>query len=118
MIHEIKAIIRASRLNRVMENLHRIPRLPGITVSRVHAYGRRRTDGGVAASADVEADFMKLEIVVPVSLSERVVDAIREAAHTGGAGDGMIFVIDVLGAVRIRNGARDVEALNTEPSPP
>lgn len=110
-MHEIKAIIRASRLSRVMDALHDIPALPGVTVSRVHAYGRRRSDAGVPVSADVEADFMKIEIVVPLSLSDRVVDSIRESAHTGGAGDGMIFITEVQGAVRIRNAARNIEAL-------
>ena len=110
-MHEIKAIIRSSRLNSVMEALHEIPSMSGVTVSRVHAYARRRSDVDGTAAPGLQADFMKLETVVPSSLVEHVVETIRGAPHTGGAGDGMIFVSAVQEAVRVRNGARNLEAL-------
>ena len=110
-MHEIKAIIRPSRLEDVMQALQAIPHVPGVTMSRVHAYARRQPHDADAVPRAGEADFIKLETVVPADLVDVVTEAIRAAAHTGRAGDGMIFVSDVRGAIRIRSGDRDVAAL-------
>lgn len=110
-MHEIKAVIRPSRLDAVMAALQAIPDLPGVTVSRVHAYGRAHPRDPNATPRGLEADFVKLETVIPADLTERVTEAIRVAAHTGGSGDGMIFVSAVQGAIRIRTGDRNVAAL-------
>jgi len=40
-----------------------------------------------------------------------VVEAIQKSANTGRIGDGKIFVLDVLQAVRIRTGETDADAL-------
>ena len=61
-MREVKAIIRPQRLEHVMAALHDIPGLPGVTVSRVHAYAG---SAGREAAAGTETDFTKLEIVVP-----------------------------------------------------
>lgn len=110
-MHEIKAIIRPSRLDDVMQALHAIPNVPGVTMSRVHAYARPQPHDADAVPRAAEADFIKLETVVPSDLIETVTEVIRAAAHTGRAGDGMIFVSAVQGAIRIRSGDRDREAL-------
>jgi len=46
-MHEIKAIVRPDRLERILDSLHGIADLPGITVSTVTGYGRLQppTDG-------------------------------------------------------------------------
>jgi nitrogen regulatory protein PII len=56
-------------------------------------------------------DITKLELVVPADLAPEVVSAIERAAHTGGFGDGKIFIVSVDGAVRVRSGERDVSVL-------
>lgn len=110
MIKEIKAIIRPERLSAVLQALHQMPRLPGVTVSHVRGFGRR-----VPADPDGEAfdavDMAKLEIVIATELVNDVVHTIERAAHTGRAGDGKIFMVPVEGAVRVRSGERDVLAL-------
>lgn len=107
---EIKAIIRPERLSDVLQALHTIPRLPGVTVSHVRGFGRR-----IPPDPDGEAfaaiDMTKLEIVVPADLTDEVVSTIERAAHTGRAGDGKIFTASVDGAVRVRSGERDLGAL-------
>lgn len=110
-MHEVKAIIRSQKLNAVMEALHEIPGLPGVTLSRVHAYARPQPHDEDHTPRAHETDLMKLETVVPAARLDEVVDAIREAARTGRAGDGMIFVSDVRRAVRIRTGETDSAAL-------
>ncbi|MCL6623104.1 MAG: P-II family nitrogen regulator [Fimbriimonadales bacterium] len=54
---------------------------------------------------------IKLESVVPESLVERALEAILTSARTGKPGDGKIFLLPELEAVRIRTGERGEEAL-------
>ncbi|HQO37109.1 MAG TPA: P-II family nitrogen regulator, partial [bacterium] len=54
---------------------------------------------------------MKIEIMVPDDLLERVVEAIRAASQTGQVGDGKIFVYSIEDAMRIRTGERGESAL-------
>ena len=44
-MHEIKAIIRPERLDSVLDALHQIADVPGITVSTVTGFGKRRPPG-------------------------------------------------------------------------
>ena len=64
--------------------------------------------------AEYVVDFLpkvKLEVVVDDSLADRVVEAISAAAQTGRIGDGKIFISAIEGAVRIRTGERDSDAI-------
>lgn len=108
-MREIKAIIRPDRLQQVLQALHTVPNLPGVTVSTVRGFGRRYPPGPEAAFDEIA--MTKLEIVVPISLTTDVVQLIERSAHTGGGGDGKIFVIPVEGATRIRSGERGASAL-------
>ena len=85
--------------------------MPGVTVSQVHAFARSHPRD-VAVSGDaLEADFVKLETVVPAALADRVVEAIQRAATTGRSGDGMVFKIPVDDAVRVRTGEHGTTVL-------
>ncbi len=106
---EVKALIRPSKLDGVLEALQRIRDLPGCIVSHVHGYGRST---GRGTNTPLEsADFVKLEIVVGERLLQNVLAAIQENAHTGNPGDGKIFVIECSDAVRIRTGKSGKAAL-------
>ena len=54
---------------------------------------------------------VKLEIVVSDQTAPALVDLIASTAHTGNIGDGKIFVIDVVDAVKVRTGERGPECL-------
>ncbi|MEM4408161.1 MAG: P-II family nitrogen regulator [Candidatus Caldarchaeum sp.] len=54
---------------------------------------------------------IKLESVVPDPLLERAIEAILASASTGKPGDGKIFILPELDAVRIRTGERGDSAL-------
>jgi nitrogen regulatory protein P-II 1 len=59
-------------------------------------------------------DFLpkiKVEVVIPDDMVGKVTEAIQTAANTGRIGDGKIFVIPVVEAVRIRTGERGEEAI-------
>ena len=97
---EIKAIIKPFRLQDVVEALRQIHDLPAVTISTAH---------GLSAEHGTFDQVVKtkLEIMVPDELVEPVVQAIQKAAHTGLAGDGRIFVIQIEQTVKIRTGERD-----------
>lgn len=99
-MQEIKAIIRTDRLQDVVDALHVLTNMPGVTVSTVRGFGRRTS--GLGASEFDETDFTKLEAVVDDHAVRSVIDAIAKHARTGGPGDGKIFVMPVLQAIRIR----------------
>jgi len=45
----------------------------------------------------------KLEIVCDSKNEESIIKIIRESAHTGRSGDGLIYVVDVNSKIRIRD---------------
>lgn len=94
---EIKAVIQPFMLDEVMDALRGIEGLPGMSVSEVRAVfqGEGRYDQVVK---------MKLEMMIPDTLVETVVQAIQKAAHTGKPGDGRIFVIPIEQSMKIRTG--------------
>ena len=59
-------------------------------------------------------DFLpkvKIEVVIDEAMTERVVDAIQQAAQTGRIGDGKIFISTIDEAIRIRTGERGTDAV-------
>lgn len=113
-MREIKAIIQPFMLGPVLRALAAIDDLPGVTVSQVMGWGRSRLDDTehvVEEAGHAFAKKTKLELVVPASLSARVVEAIVLAARTGRQGDGRVFESDVRRAVKIRTGEEDEAAL-------
>jgi len=111
---EIKAIIQPFVADHVLAALRELPELPGATVSEVKGFGRGRAVG--ARSDAREAGIfgvqkVKLEIVVPDELVERVILVITRHAHTGNPGDGKIFVSAVDEVVKIRTGERGTGAI-------
>ena len=102
-MHEIKAVVRADRLEDIVQALHAIPHLPGVMVSVVRGIGRRHDAQHSSGDEYGDVTMAKLETVVPDELLERVLTTIRRVGHTGRAGDGKIFVSDVRRAITIRD---------------
>jgi nitrogen regulatory protein P-II 1 len=110
---KIEAIIKPFKLDEVKEALHEVG-VSGITVTEAKGFGRQKGHTELYRGAEYVVDFLpkvKLEVVVEDSLADRTVEAISAAAQTGRIGDGKIFVIDVISAVRIRTGERDNDAI-------
>jgi len=115
----ILAIIQPGKLEDVKNALVSIG-IQGITVIGAKGFGRQK--GKPLAflglySVDGKAftvDFLpkiQLEMVVPDEMTDLVVDTIVKAAHSGKIGDGKVFVLPVLKAIRIRTGEVNEEAL-------
>jgi nitrogen regulatory protein P-II 1 len=112
-VKKIEAIIKPFKLDEVKEALHEVG-VSGITVTEAKGFGRQKGHTELYRGAEYVVDFLpkvKLEVVVDDSLADRVVEAIASAAQTGRIGDGKIFILPVEGAVRIRTGERDADAI-------
>ena len=107
------AIIKPFKLDDVREALTPLG-VQGLTVSEVKGFGRQKGQTEIYRGAEYHVNFLpkvKIEVAIPASLAEQVVEAIMKAGQTGKIGDGKIFVLDIERAVRIRTGEVDAEAL-------
>jgi nitrogen regulatory protein P-II 1 len=112
-VKKIEAIIKPFKLDEVKEALHEVG-VSGITVTEAKGFGRQKGHTELYRGAEYIVDFLpkvKLEVVVPDSLAEAVVEAVSAAAQTGRIGDGKIFVSTVDTVLRIRTGERDEAAI-------
>lgn len=113
---EIKAYIRRDRVNQTVVQLEHAG-APGITVTEVHPVGYGYEPNYFAYSGADELtrygylEIVKLEVVCADQDLEKLVQVVEKTSHTGDVGDGMIFVSEVCGAVRIRDGERGQKAL-------
>lgn len=110
---KVEAMLRPFTLDDVKERLVDLG-VGGMTVTEVRGCGRTGGKTEIFRGSSYVIDFLpksKIEVVVPVSLADEVVQAIVEVAQSGRAGDGKIFVTPVLEAVRIRTDERGEAAL-------
>ncbi len=110
---KIEAIIKPFKLDDVKQALNEIG-VAGMTVTEVKGYGRQKGHTEIYRGAEYVVDFVpkvKIEIVIPAEMTEKVVSAIETAAKTGKLGDGKIFVSPVEQAVRVRTGEKGKEAI-------
>jgi nitrogen regulatory protein P-II 2 len=109
----IVAVIKPSRLDAVLEAVTKAG-ATGLTVTEVRGYGRQKGKTEIYRGAEYEVKLLpkvRLEIAVDDDSERLITDAIAGAANTGKIGDGKIFVLDLLSALRIRTGERDLAAI-------
>lgn len=109
----VMAVIKPFKLDEVRQGLTSVG-VEGLTVSEVKGFGRQKGQTEIYRGAEYSVNFLpkvKIEIAVPDSRVDDVIEAIQNAANTGRIGDGKIFVWDISKAVRIRTGETDDEAI-------
>ncbi len=109
----IIAIIKPHKLDDVRNALSGAG-VQGLTATEVRGFGRQKGQTEIYRGAEYAVSFLpkvKIEIAVDDAIADRVVEAIRESAHTGRIGDGKIFVLELGSALRIRTGESGSEAL-------
>jgi nitrogen regulatory protein P-II 1 len=110
---KIEAIIKPFKLDDVKAALNDLG-VQGMTVTEVKGYGRQKGHTEIYRGAEYVVDFVpkvKIEIVVPADMTDKVVEAITAAAKTGKLGDGKIFVSPVEQAIRVRTGETGENAI-------
>ena len=111
---KIEAYIKTHRLNEVIERLHAIEGLTGVSIHDIKGFGRTRGNDEPVRIVDNSFNWVphvKLEIFCTDELANTVVDAIIEGAHTGLRADGKIYVSPVEDAVRISTKERGEAAV-------
>jgi nitrogen regulatory protein P-II 1 len=110
---KIEAIIQPCKLDDVKLSLGALD-TTGLTVAEVKGCGlqnghpdRYRSVG----AAEDSSPKVKIEIITDDDKAMQVANAIERAAHTGRHGDGLITIIQVDDAVRIRTGERGPAAI-------
>ena len=109
----ITAIIKPFKLDEVRESLAELD-VQGITVSEVKGFGRQKGHTELYRGAEYVVDFLpkaKIEVLVTDTETERVIEGIMKAAHTGKIGDGKIYVTEVETVIRVRTGEAGEDAL-------
>jgi nitrogen regulatory protein PII len=86
----------------------------GMTVSEVRGYGRQKGHTEIYRGAEYVVAFLpkvKIEVVVEDGQVEAVLKAVAGVANTGRIGDGKMFVLEVIDAIRVRTGERGSAAV-------
>lgn len=109
----VVALIKPFKLEEVKEALARIG-VEGMIVAEVKGFGHQKGHREVFRGTEYTVDFhprVRIEVAVAAELKDKVVTTIREAARTGSAGDGRIFVLPLEDVVRIDNAQSGPAAL-------
>ena len=102
----VTAVVKPFKLDEVREALSAIG-VQGITVTEVKGFGRQKGHTELYRGSEYTIDFLpkvKVEVVIPESMVDKVVSVICSAAKTGSIGDGKVFVMPMGEVVRIRTG--------------
>ena len=110
---KIEAIIRPQKLEAVKAALDKFG-VGSMTVTEVKGRGQQKGVTQQWRGAEYVVDFIpktKVEVVVPDHKAEKIVDLICEVVSTGNIGDGKIFLIPVMDAIRVRTKERGDQIL-------
>lgn len=110
---KVEAIIKPFKLDDVKTGLHEIG-VNGMTVTEVKGFGRQKGHVEVYRGTEYEVNFLpkiKIEVVIPDSMIDKVIAAIIEKAKTGNIGDGKIFLYSLEDVIRIRTSEKGETAI-------
>lgn len=110
---KVEALIRPQKLDDVKAALSEIG-IKGMTVSEVRGAGKQKGFTQHYRGAEYTVNLIqkvKVEIVVSDEDAPKVAEAVAAAARTGEIGDGKIFLIPVMEAIRIRTGEEGESAI-------
>ncbi len=110
---KVEAIIKPFKLDEVKDALNSIG-IHGMTITEVKGFGRQKGHVEVYRGTEYEVNFLpkiKIEVVVPDSMIDKVISTIIEKAKTGSIGDGKIFLYSLEDVIRIRTGDKGEAAI-------
>jgi nitrogen regulatory protein P-II 1 len=118
----ILAFLPPDRLDALLETLedHHVH---GLSMSDSRGFGQEHDPRHPDHRAHPGVDFvrhLRVEVVCRTDEVEEILRGFYDALHTGGRGDGKVFVLDVEDALRIKTGERGHAALGppTKGGPP
>jgi nitrogen regulatory protein P-II 1 len=99
---EIKAIVRPNKMPQLRKALMSLDGFPGMTISQAEGCSAPSRHGPAISIKDELTDFtrkVRIEIVCPDEIADRIVDCITDVSQTGHLGDGIVWVTEVQRAV-------------------
>ncbi len=102
---EIKAIVQPGKLARIREEFSTMKQFPGMSVSKVEGCSYHEEEQIPRSLREALTDFspkVRIEIVSPDDRVEEIVNIIYQCAHSGRAGDGVVWVTPVDSFQRLR----------------
>jgi nitrogen regulatory protein P-II 1 len=113
-MQKIEAIVRPEKLDDV-KNALTAAGYHGMNIVHVTGRGVQRGiihqgRGGESYTVDM-LPKVKVEVVIADGQVDAVVKIICDAARTGNIGDGKLFIMPVIDAIRVRTGERGDEAV-------
>ena len=109
----VTAIIKPHKLEEVKEALL-ANGVEGLTVTEVRGFGRQRGKTENFRGSEYNIDFIpkvRLDILVPAELADKIVTVVVDAARTDKIGDGKVWSVPVRTVTRVRTGDMDLDAL-------
>ncbi len=109
----VTSIVRPEKLNLLTTALDKL-HIVGMTVTDVRGFGRQKGQVEHYRGEEYTIRFIpkvRIDIVVPDEDVKKVMEAVRNVAHTDNVGDGKIFVTNVENVMRIRTGEVGTSAL-------
>ena len=104
---KIEAIIKPFKLDAVREALSAAG-ISGLTITpETRGFGRQDKQVELYHGAEIICTFLpgvKIEVIVPDAMTNRIISAIQDKAWTGNIGDGKIFISRLTEVVRVRTG--------------
>lgn len=110
---KVEAIIKPIKLEEVKDALSKIG-IYGMTVTEVKGFGRQKGHVEVYRGTEYEVNFIpkiKIEVVVPDAIIDKVIETILQKTNTHTIGDGKIFISSLEDVIRIRTGERGEAAI-------
>ena len=111
---QVIAFIKPHQLSPVAIGLRDIPELTGMSIGKVQGFGRGRARSAahrILVDEMAYVPHLRIEVFCGDERLESVLACIAANARTGLAGDGKIYVTEVIDAVRISNGERCSSAI-------
>jgi nitrogen regulatory protein P-II 2 len=109
----VVAIVQPSKIEEVEDALEKLG-ISGMNLTEVMGFGHQKEPVEFYRDTENPVSFVpkiKVEVVVPVGLVDKAIEAIEKSASTGQIGDGKIFVTSIDHVMRIRTGEMDDAAL-------
>lgn len=110
---KIEMVIRPEMMEKVKEIVEAVG-AGGMTVVSVLGCGAQKGKKEVYRGAEMNINLLhklKIEVVVPDSMVDKLIEAVVAGIKTGEVGDGKIFIMSIDDAVRVRTGERGDIAL-------
>lgn len=110
---KVEAIIRTAKFEEVHQELTKIG-IKFMTYSEVKGIGMEHAATQQYRGTSYDVGYIprtRLELAIPDSKLDAVIECLLTTAQTGKVGDGKIFVFDILEAYRIRSKEKGESAL-------